>query len=69
MLGNVKYVGRAVVQAVSRWPIDVKAGSRGRVGFVVDNLALGRQGFLRSLQFSPACHHSTIAPHSSITAP
>jgi hypothetical protein len=38
-----------------------------QVRFVVDEVAL-EQVFLRVLRFSPFNHHSTAAPHSSITA-
>jgi hypothetical protein len=38
------------------------------VGFEVDHVLMG-QGIFQVLQFSPANHHSTNAPYSSITSP
>jgi hypothetical protein len=59
-------VGRAIAQAVSRWPLASAARVRTRVnpvGFVVDRVALG-QVFLRVLRFSLVNIIPTWAPHS-----
>jgi hypothetical protein len=63
--------GRAMAQAVSRWPVTAEARVRARVN--PRRICGGQSGtgqvFSRVLRFPLQIYHSTIAPYSSITAP
>jgi hypothetical protein len=65
-----KEEGRAMAQAVSRWPLTAEARVRARV--VPCGICGGQSGtgqvFSEYFGF-PCKYHSTIAPYSSITAP
>jgi hypothetical protein len=63
--------GRAMAQAVSRWPLTAEArGSRpGQSMWDLWWTKWHWAGFLRVLRFPLQKYHSTIAPYSSITAP
>jgi hypothetical protein len=63
--------GRAMAQAVSRWPLTSEARVRARVdpcGICGGQSGTGT-GFSPSSSVFPCQYHSTVAPYSSITAP
>jgi hypothetical protein len=66
-----KKCGRAMAQAVSRWPLTAEARVRARVnpcGICGGQSGTG-QVFSKYFGFPLQIYHSTIAPYSSITAP
>jgi hypothetical protein len=63
----VTFLGRAMAQAVSRWPLTAEARVN-PCGICGGQSGTGA-GFLRVLRFPLQIYHSTIAPYSSITAP
>jgi hypothetical protein len=68
---NKQVLGRAMAQAVSRWPLTAEVRVRARVnpcGICGGQSGTG-PGFLRVLRLPLQIYHSTIAPYSSITAP
>jgi hypothetical protein len=65
-LQYVMFQGRAMAQAVIRWPIALEEGfapKSGRVGFVVDKLAVV-QRFFPSYLVLQSKYHSTVALHT-----
>jgi hypothetical protein len=65
-----EFRGRAMAQAVSRWPLTVEARVRARVnpcGICGGQSGTG-QVFSEYFGF-PCKYHSAIAPYASITAP
>jgi hypothetical protein len=63
--------GCAVAQVAGRWLLmaDTRVQSRVTSSEIRGGRSGTEAGYLRVLRFSPANHHATFAPYSSITDP